>query len=406
MATTPTIASDISAPADSLSAIDSAADARLAEFKAEVESAPAEAPSESPTPVEAKPEPATPADEASNAPKVEAPALTPQEKTARENLLAKFNGDEEAAAKWAWENNNRSAELARKVKELEEKLATGSNPEQAETLPETHAPQPAAPAFDLDAVVRQAVEQDAQSTQLVQEWSANTERLKALSSECDTHRNEVQTLQAWLKLDEIKNDEFRTSQIQGKLVIEEARLARAEAAVERIESRNERLNSAYVQRTSAFRDHFSRQVSEQQQTQQAQKEYDSNVARYATELEQAWKPTLSKVVQANNILGSLAPKFAKQVHVAAVAQLESGLRVEQLEAFMDSQAKEFLSTLDEYHRAQSGVYAAQAKARATQPAPIPSVAQVQADVNTGDPLAAIHEREERMWKEMGAQGIR
>jgi hypothetical protein len=75
---------------------------------------------------------------------------------ATQKLLDKFDGDINKAVDWAWRTNNRAAESARKIKELEERLAAGDatrRPADAPTRTATETPSTADTNEEINGIL-------------------------------------------------------------------------------------------------------------------------------------------------------------------------------------------------------------------------------------------------------------
>lgn len=369
---------------------------------------PAETPAEpatnaDPAP-EAKVEPAPTAVEGSTPEKVAA------EPTAYDKWVAKY-GDPNKAAEAAWETNNRASEQARllaekdaKLAELEAKLQTGAANAPAPVAAEIPPVVEAAPE-QVDQWVSQYVAQDPACVQMDQAYRANRERLNVLTDakspdSIAAAAREVQKLEAWLQFPEVAADEFQRTGYSNQLALAQTRHERLLIEAQRLGFENESLKSKFDGRANQYRSQIASHYENQKREAQAQQEYQSTITRHAQDLEKAWPVALDRTIKENQIPEPLVAKFTKSLRTAAMAHLESGLAVDQIDTFMANEAKEFMSNLDAFHRLKSGEYARQATQRAANPAPVPNaVPQVQP--STGDPIKDAYAHEAQMWAQLG-----
>jgi hypothetical protein len=397
---------------DSLEAVYAAADTKWEASSApETPSSPEPASSDAPVVDPATPAGTNPAEAAPAVPPVvegtnpEKPAVA-VEPTPFEKWVAKY-GDQNKAAEEAWATNTRAAELARENAELKAKLTQpgGSNPPAPEVQPEAVAPTPvieAAPE-QVQQWANQYVAQDQACLKLDQSYRENAARLTVLTdpNSPESHiaaAKEVQKLQAWLQFPQVAEDEFAKANIQSQLANARAEYQARKLEAQGLDLENRDIRTQFEQRKGEYVSRINQHYANQKREYEAQQETQQLITRHATELNTAWGPAVSRTVAQFQIPESEIEDFKADLRTEAMATLEAGIKVEDLDAFMGKHAKRLMDRLDRNHRTKSAEYARLATQRAASQAPVPSVVP-QVQPSTGDPLEDVYARVALNWKQ-------
>lgn len=397
------------------SSIDDAALARWdeavapASSSAPVETAATPAAPEETNSAEAKPAD-PPATETNSEPAVE-PGPTTPEPTSFEKWVAKY-GDPNKAADAAWEANNRLATMARELEELKASKAQPAT--NAEATVEQPAVQPApsaevAPVTVAPEQVEQWVNQQCVTDPAVLAWDSkvrsNNERLNVLNDPASPESvaaaaKEIEKLQYWLQLPQVAENEFEKATYQASLANMRAEYQARRLEAQSLDLENRDLRADYAARQNYYRTQITQHYESQARSQREQQEYQTQVTRHAAELEKAWPQALARAIKEHKIPESEVEDFKTDLRNIALASLEAGIRVEDLDGFMDREAKRLNERLDRAHRTKAAEYARLAEKRAAQPAPVPSVVPQVQPSQSGDPLADVYARAELAWKQL------
>lgn len=374
--------SSVATPDAALGAVQSTAANALASALAGGDSpAPAPASSPTPDPAPAPPAQAAPPTEATPpaAPPQVPPAAAPAAPTTidtnglspdAQRFLQMQGGDVNQALAKAMEYNNRLAALARG-----EAPAPGAppaapaappapaTPAPAPTVAAPQAPPAAAPVDPkaIQAEVDRLLGADQEAVRLATEFANDVQRVQEIDAQQPNLDGEIAYLTRRLQDGDVKEDEAA-----GSIIKEQIRDLKELRAERRDTVRHAQdLDVRYNGRASAY----EQRINTREQAARTQAESDAKVERHAEALSVAWLPGVQRAITDNKIPAALAPKFEVLARRAALANLELGFAVEDVPAFLDKEAKDFLEVVDLGHRERAAELGDKVRDRANQPGP-------------------------------------
>lgn len=257
------------------------------------------------------------------------------------------------------------------------------------------APPPPDPQ-QVENYVRQQLDRDVEAIQYVQTFHQHDAQIKAIDAEVPALEKQLQIAKLRSEIPEIKADQYAFQGLRDEIRtltedIRDRRYQRREAEAEKA-----RVNGLYTSKADQIRQGVSQHLSNQQAEALKAKTFTQSVQSHRDALSTAWQPTLDQVLRDNGIPADQKSDFETIAKREALANLETGLPVENLHGFLDKVAKDELARMDRYHRLRSGQYAQQANARVANATPGPvGAAAVGARPPTRpstDPLADIMNR--------------
>lgn len=255
--------------------------------------------------------------------------------------------------------------------------APGADPAAAPVAepPAPPAAPPAAPTPDDQQIHTQVlarvtedakafVAQDQQCQSLVSEWRANTARLKAIDTSNPNLDGDVSYYSRRLQepeLDPITAQEYREKLHDLRSLVIERRQLKLDNSLkdQQFSAREDAFKAA------AYRHHHQAiSASAQQAAVQAES------TQHQQQLMQAWPSTVSQVAQTNGIPPELIEDFSIRAAESGLALLQQGRVITDLNEFLNSEAIDFVATMDRFHRLKSGQYGQRAAALVAQTAPV------------------------------------
>jgi hypothetical protein len=292
---------------------------------------------------------------------VAAPSLPPAGSEERRNLLAKFNGDEDAAAKAYWETNNRNAEMARKLAEYEAKYGKDASP----------APEAAQPPTPVE---------------IPAELKRYDEKLRATEA---TYRTTHEEFKQWkaegTRLDKEINGIFRQLSSRDLTLDKDALTekltqlnAEREAVTYNLGTLQDRLNGLNEkwEDLSHNRGLAEKLVAQERYITEAREaKARSEEDRVVESIRSQFNGTIDKLTSdATLVPTGLAAACKKHVLRAVKAQLADGVPIADIDKFTRDEIADFLAPAKEYHSVQSAEYAKLKQADAALSAPTGSKA--------------------------------
>lgn len=349
----------VAAAAASLASVDAAADDAFDQAITELPTLASEVPPPSTTEAPAQTEKAQEAGSppVADAPVVAAPSLPPAGSEERRNLLAKFNGDEDAAAKAYWETNNRASELARKLAEYEEKYGKDAGSPPAQAAP---TPAPVEIPADLkryDDKIRATEETYSKTHTEFIKWKAEGARL-------DKEINGIfrQLSSRDLTLDK----EALTEKLTQANAEREAVQYEIGTLQDRLNGLNDKWEDLKHNRGLAERLVAQERFVIEAREAKARSEEDAQVAAIRTQ----FNGTIDKLTADTSLVPEALAGRAKSYVIRAVkAQLADNLPIADIEKFTRDEITEFMAAAKAFHSAQSTEYAKLKQADAAMNAP-------------------------------------
>lgn len=310
--------------------------------------------------VPAVPEPATPAaSPAAAEPVVKAQEVgsTPpaEAKTTAEtspewtNLLAKYKGDQNAAAKAYWETNNRASQLAKERDELAEKLKAVQAP--------GSTPAPQAQPTPVAQLVPELQRYEQKILSVEKTYLAKHKEHETYSTARATVKQQIAGLRRQLASNDISLDRDKlTADLMGALAQEdgiEQYLLSLENDMTSIDERWQELqmNQETVKRTLALE-----RAAQEDREAKAQAQEQQQTEAFRTE----WFGTIDRISKdATLVPAKHAERFVKLVKQAGMAHVAAGTPIENTEAFIKEQAAEFRSTLEAERQEAVAAYSQQ-----------------------------------------------
>ena len=310
-------------------------------------------------------QPASPAPETTVAPasNLEAPEY--------KSLLAKFNGDPAAAAKWAWENNNRNATLANKLKELGVDPTTLQPIQAAPPVPQVDPLAQPEPVVQIDArqvdeYVQNYLGRDTDAQKIVNTYNGNLSKVSANVNALNQIQTEIQKAQLLLTLPQVAGDSFKKDEIERQLLSFQLQEMRLDREAQKLQSEQQSLNSNFVKIANEYRDGIRTHLTKQETAKLEEARYTQAVSYHEQQFAQAWTPALDQAITAHSIPADLAEDFKAEARTYALAEPTA---IADVNAYVQSVAKHYMDKMDKFHRAKAGQYGAQAAARAATPGP-------------------------------------
>ena len=347
MASSVTDSGDFNAAA-SADAADAAFDAAFQTEIAKPEPA-AEAVGSTPTPEPAETKSTETAEVAGSTPVAEAKPVAPEAQDTPEyqNLLAKYGGDKNAAAKSYWETVKATAQLAKEKEELAAKLAAyeaqGSTPK-AEQAQQAVKEIPTE-LRRYDEKIR-SVETEFQATQ--------KERGKYVT-EGERLDNVLLALDSELNSNDLTVDR---DEVTRKIVTAMRERRAVSNYVAHLDSKLKGFDYTWQDLTDrrAMREAILEQAKELQTAREAKARFEED--QEVVSFKGTWDGTIEKVSKDPTIIPAvLSAKFDKYVRALGMAHVATGKPIEDVDKFVRDAAVEYMSGAKEFHQVQSTEYA-------------------------------------------------
>jgi len=294
-------------------------------------------------------------------------------------------GDANRALAEALRDNNRLAELSRTAPTAP--AAPAGQPPGTVAAPAS-PPAPEVPPLDapveLDAKavedhVARLVDEDPDLAKLARQYDTAHDRILAIAGEDGQSgkvaeiSREIDRLEYRLTLPD--TDEFAKDPIRQE--IRDKRFSLQELKAERrdLQADQKDFKARYQERAGAYRQRVTSALTQQAQAERQRAARDQSITRHTEALKAEWEPAISRAATKHHIPDELLDSFRSRARTQALANLEQGITVDEIDPFMDGVALGLVTDLDTYHRAQAGIHARDALARAAQSAPTaPAVA--------------------------------
>ncbi len=337
-------------------------------LRAAVEATPSESPS---------PEPEAPAvapEQAVESPSTQqtSPATTPEQSPEANWLLEKFNGDVNAASKWAVETNNRASQQAAALK------AAGIDPQTLQPITPEPEPVPQTqPSVQIDDKAindhaKHYLGQDNEAKRIAQTYGQNEIRIEQIATQSQTIERELTKAILLSELPDVANDAFRRSEVTDK--IRELKLQLSDLKTEKRDLAQDQKGLAQQHREIAdwYRGQVKDYLTKQETARQDEVRYKNETTYYQQQFAQAWPNALDKAITDHKIPSELHDdfkRFAKSEARAFVNGDGNPGYIEDVGAFVANVGKDFAALTDKSHRIRSAHYGALATQRATVPGP-------------------------------------
>lgn len=397
------MSSPVATPDAALASVQSTAANALATALGSDSSDSPPASSPTPDPASAPPAQAAPSTEApppaapSQAPPATAPAapttidtsgLSPE----AQRFLQMQGGDINQALAKALEYNNRLAAVARGEAPAPgtppaapaTPPAAGTTPAPAPTAAAPQVPPAAAPVDPkaIQAEVDRFLGADQEAVRLATEFAADVQRVQEIDAQVPNLDGEIQYLTRRLQDEDVKGDEVAEGNIREKVRdLKELRAERRDV-VRHAQDLDGKYNGRAAQ--------YEQRINGRYEAERAKADSDAKVNSHAEALSVAWQPAVQRAITTNKIPASLAPKFEVLARRAALANLELGFAVEEVDSFLDKEAKDFLEVGDAYHREKAAELGDKTRDRAMQPGPPAAETVATAQVPKSDNLDEVY----------------
>lgn len=274
------------------------------------------------------------------------PGQTPAQSKNYQDFLGKYGGDADAAATAYWDTNNRAAQLSARVRELEAKLAEPpATPTVAPTAPQPPAVPQEIQRYDTDMREAEAV------------WKQAGDALQV----CQTEKTKIARQQ----------DRIRRDWTAGRIPLDSEEAARRQMvdldeATAEYDREIQRLEAQRAENVRDYRDAKERkglslQVAELANARQAEitKQNEASLQRFG----QTFFGLLPSVASegTEKIPDNLLPRFKELAKKEALLRLTApgtDLDQQDIPAFLRQIKTDFLSLVNEGHKAKSAQYAA------------------------------------------------
>lgn len=279
------------------------------------------------------------------------PVASTDEAVEWKNLVAKFNGDQNAAAKAYWETNNRASQLSREKEELAAKLAAY---EKAASPAAPEAPKPAPQDLPIelkryDEKIRSvetnfAVTQKEKAT-YVQEGNRLDGVIRTLTRQLGSNKLDLDREDLTLKLTEAISERDAVSNYVAEL---DRRLYSFDEKWQELKE-NREIRAAILEQKKEL---------EAAREAKARSDEEAQSSQYIAKFQTDWNSTIDKVSKDTSVIPAvLSQRFEKFVRMLGKAFVADGQPIEDVNAFVLDAAKDFVAGAKDFHSAQSAQYA-------------------------------------------------
>jgi hypothetical protein len=223
---------------------------------------------------------------------------------------------------------------------------------------------------------------DQEAVRLATQFAEDVKRVDEIDKQCPNIDAELKYLERRLGEDDVKEDDFKASQLRERVRdLKELRAERRDV----VRHAND-LDASYNRRAGAY----EQRVHARYEAERRQADSDAEVNRQAEQLSVAWMPAVQRAITTNKIPESLKTSFESFARRGALANLELGFTVDDVDSFLERQAKEFIETAQTFHREMAGQYGNDVRARTETPGPAPAAAVATAQVPQSDDLKDVY----------------
>jgi hypothetical protein len=307
-----------------------------------------------PVPEPAKPESTETAQVAGSTPVAESQPVAPETQDAPEyqNLLAKYGGDKNAAAKSYWETAKTAAQLTKEKEELAAKLATyeaqGSTPKPQQT--EQAVKEIPTQLRWYDDRIRET-ETNFAKTQAERATYTNVE--DGLGPRLDA---EISSLRRQLTSRDLTIDKDALNDRLIQALDDREKVTNYVAHLDQKLRGFDKEWQGYKENRS-IREAILEQAKEIQATREAKAKEQED--RETSQFHETWFGTIDKVSKDQSVvpqIGSLPTKFVAFVKAMGMAEVANGNPIADVDKFVRQCAADFLSTSTEFHQAKAAEY--------------------------------------------------
>jgi len=294
-------------------------------------------------------------------------------------------GDVNRALARALGMNNRLAELTRTAPGAP--AAPAGQPTGTAAAPATPAA-PEVPPLDapveldpkvVEETVARLVDEDPDLAKLAKQYDTAEDRIRTIAGEDGQSgklaeiSREIDRLEYRLTLPD--TDEFAKDPIRQEIRDKKFSLQELKAEKRDLVADQKDWQGRYKERAGAYRQRVTSALTQQAQAERQRAARDQSITRHTEALKTEWAPAVARAAQRHHIPDTLVDRLNRSARTQALANLEQGITVDEIDAFMDDVAKDLIADLDTFHREQSAIHARDALARQAQSAPTaPAVA--------------------------------